>query len=484
MKRMKFLGASNCVQLLFDHIASSKTMKLQDPRAKNWPSVIGGALLVDRSHDWASMLSVSEPVRNSPIMILMRLGVESSSLLLGALQAWLFPILMKPSTPITQVVEDVRDTHTSLVAVPFGMLAELEKFGFLRVGQYNDFAILRSPYPSTPHPLTGNGPLIGILSSGSTGRSKVIVHTLDRVLHNGILHARSIQLSADDMVALALPLNFSAGLIAGLFSTLSTEASGIFLDSQKINPRRVLKDIRASVCMSTPATVMSLYDNATLSQARIVTVGGDAMNHRLASTLIDICGKDTKLYSTYGMTEAGPRISSSLITAITLEQYNGVPIGRPLKGVRLHTEIIDAKANAVELYVSTPTAMHGYLNQPLESLAVQEKPFGIIRTGDIFNVVNSELVFAARSGRLIVRGGENIYPAAIETAILKYLDVDDVWVTAEPDEVLGEIPKAYLVGNRESNLSHITRTMRKALPSSHVPAIWENVERLPVYARK
>lgn len=481
---MDFLGTSNCIALLSEHIATHTDMRLQDPRASNWPSVINGPLFIDRAYNWAKIFFIAEPVKNSPILILMRLGVESSNLLLGALQAGLFPILMKPTIPTHLVLEAVRESSCSLVAVPSGLLLEIVKHGFLPVSQGDDYAILRSPYASVPHLKLGNTPIIGILSSGSTGKPKVIIHTLDRVLHNATLHATSIGLRAEDTVALTLPLNFSAGLVAGLLSTLITGASGIFIDAQKINPRRLLPQLHVSVCMATPATIMSVYDTTTLDRARVVTVGGDTINYRLACELIEYCGRATEVYSTYGMTEAGPRISSSTVTREILEHYNAIPLGKPLEGVQLDIRTTDTVAGSGELLVSTPTAMYGYLNPSLESSTTQDKPFGTIRTGDIFKVLSDGLVFVGRSGRLIVRGGENIYPAVIESAILKHLDIDDVWVTAEPDELLGHVPKAYIIGNRKIESSYMAKKLRQVLPSSYIPAIWEYAEKLPDHAKK
>uniref|UniRef100_UPI0013DEB517 long-chain fatty acid--CoA ligase n=1 Tax=Pseudomonas viridiflava TaxID=33069 RepID=UPI0013DEB517 len=114
----------------------------------------------------------------------------------------------------------------------------------------------------------------------------------------------------------------------------------------------------------------------------------------------------------------------------------------------------------------------------------QDRPFGTIRTGDLFKVVNGGLLFAGRSGRLIVRGGENIYPSVIESAILKYLDIDDVWVTSEPDEKLGRVAKAYVVGDKKLDINYMSRRLRRFLPSSYIPAIWKYAEKLPAQAKK
>lgn len=481
---MSFLGASNCIDLLSRQVAEHRSMKLQDPRAPNWPSVVNGSLFIDRSLVWAKKLRAAISDVNSPIVILMRLGVEPASLLFGALQAGLFPILMKPATPVRLLIEAVQETRCFLVAVPVGLTVEIAKHGFVFVNGNQDYAILRAPYPLLTHSQLPREPLIGILSSGSTGKPKIIVHTLDRVLHNAKLHADSVGLLADDTVALTLPLNFSAGLVAGLLSTLITGANGVFVDTQKVNPHRLFLNHKVSVCMATPATVMNLYDPLTLGTARIVTVGGDSLSYRVASELVKNCGPNTKIYSTYGMTEAGPRISSSIVTQEVLEYFNAVPLGEPLEGIELELKPTGQDQYAEELYVHTPTAMYGYLDQASETSNCQDRPFGAIRTGDLFKIVNDGLLFAGRSGRLIVRGGENIYPSVIESAILKYLDIDDVWVTSEPDEKLGQVAKAYIVGDKKFDINYMARRLRKVLPSSYIPAIWEYAEKLPAQAKK
>ncbi|WP_440062483.1 hypothetical protein ACTACQ_02050 [Pseudomonas syringae] len=156
---MSFLGASNCIDLLSRQVAEHRSMKLQDPRAPNWPSVVNGSLFIDRSLVWAKKLRAAISDVNSPIVILMRLGVEPSSLLFGALQAGLFPILMKPATPVRLLIEAVQETRCFLVAVPAGLAVEIAKHGFVFVNGNQDYAILRAPYPLLTHSQLPREPL-------------------------------------------------------------------------------------------------------------------------------------------------------------------------------------------------------------------------------------------------------------------------------------------------------------------------------------
>ena len=465
-------------------MANSKSLALTDLKAPTWPTSIDGETLLDRSLIWATSIWTIEPVKNSPILILMRLGISSTSLFLGACLAGLFPIIIKPTTPVKLIIEAVRKSSCALVAVPAAWSSELSLHGFSCVCRKEDFVIMRSPHASLPHPDVNGAHLVGIHSSGSTGAPNVAVHTLDRIINNAAMHANSINLSPDDTVALTLPLSFSAGLVAGLMSTLLSEAKGIFVDTQKINAHAILDSAPVSICMGTPATISSLYTDIALKKARIVTVGGDVMNYRLARNLIDRCGRDTKIFSTYGMTEAGPRICISPVTAERLDYYQAVPLGSTLEGVELRIKTFDNQADLGELYVTTPTAMFGYLHSAHGTASSQRRSFGEIRTGDIFRKVSDELIFSGRSSRLIVRGGENISPILIESAIIQNFDFEDVWVTAEHDELLGQVPKAYVTGTQPINVRALTKTLRQHLPTSHIPVIWEITEKIPDHAKK
>ncbi len=110
----------------------------------------------------------------------------------------------------------------------------------------------------------------------------------------------------------------------------------------------------------------------------------------------------------------------------------------------LETRIADEDGNEVavgeigEIEIRGPIVMAGYWNRP-EATAETIRPDGWLRTGDA-GYMNAEGYFFVhdRIKDMIVSGGENVYPAEVENAILGCPGVADAAVIGVPDERWGE----------------------------------------------
>jgi long-chain acyl-CoA synthetase len=107
---------------------------------------------------------------------------------------------------------------------------------------------------------------------------------------------------------------------------------------------------------------------------------------------------------------------------------------------------------------------------------------GWLRTGDL-GVMEPDGHFAVvdRKKDLIIRGGQNIYPADIEEALYLHPAVAEAAVIAEPDDVMGEIPKAYvaLKPGAETTTEALIAHCRSMLASYKVPTSMEIRDELP-----
>ncbi|ADB62653.1 AMP-dependent synthetase and ligase (plasmid) [Haloterrigena turkmenica DSM 5511] len=160
---------------------------------------------------------------------------------------------------------------------------------------------------------------------------------------------------------------------------------------------------------------------------------------------------DQPYKNSYGATENGNVLSGG----------NDIPIGvRPTddelaKEESAYTDckLIDEDWNEVgvgekgELATRGPSLCSGYIENP----EANEDEFddGWFRTGDIF-IKNEDgtYSFVNRRKYLIKSGGENIYPAEIETTLLTHEKIDDAVVVRVPDEKWGEVPRA-VVGTED-----------------------------------
>ena len=90
-----------------------------------------------------------------------------------------------------------------------------------------------------------------------------------------------------------------------------------------------------------------------------------------------------------------------------------------------------------EIFVKSPTVVQGYWNKP--EATTESFVDGWLRTGDIGYVDDEGYVFIVdRAKDMIIRGGENIYSAEIETALQQHPGVHEVAAFGVPHEVLGE----------------------------------------------
>lgn len=129
----------------------------------------------------------------------------------------------------------------------------------------------------------------------------------------------------------------------------------------------------------------------------------------------------------YGMTEAGCRIS------VPDETVSIESVGRVI-------DICEVRTQKGEIQVKTPSVMLGYYKMPEET----KKMFtvdGWLRTGDIGYVTEDRQLFI--TGRLknliILSGGENVSPEAIEKKFAPIHEVGEVQVYAENDRIVAEV---------------------------------------------
>ncbi|WP_120716985.1 long-chain-fatty-acid--CoA ligase [Tsuneonella amylolytica] len=98
-----------------------------------------------------------------------------------------------------------------------------------------------------------------------------------------------------------------------------------------------------------------------------------------------------------------------------------------------------------EVAINSPTNMAGYWNKPAETAQVLS-PDNWLRTGDA-GIMDADgyLYIQDRIKDMIITGGENVYPAEVESALYGHPDVADVAVIGVPDDRWGEAVKAVVV---------------------------------------
>jgi len=185
----------------------------------------------------------------------------------------------------------------------------------------------------------------------------------------------------------------------------------------------------------------------------------------------------------YGMTE-----TTGAGTTLAPSEHRGELMracGRPWP--TLETRIADEDGNEVavgeigEIEIRGPIVMAGYWNRP-EATAETIRPDGWLRTGDAGFMDKDGFFFVHdRVKDMIVSGGENVYPAEVENAILGCPGVADAAVIGVPDDRWGEAVKAIVVAapGASPSAADIIAYARQRIAGFKAPKTVDFIDALP-----
>jgi long-chain acyl-CoA synthetase len=134
-----------------------------------------------------------------------------------------------------------------------------------------------------------------------------------------------------------------------------------------------------------------------------------------------------------------------------------------------------------ELWTRSSQNMKGYWNNP-EATAAAVTPDGWFKTGDAGFFDDEGFIFLHdRVKDMIVTGGENVYPAEVENALMQHPDVADVAVIGVPDEKWGEAVKAIVVkaAGSDPTEAELIAFSRELLAGYKLPKSVDFAEALP-----
>jgi long-chain acyl-CoA synthetase len=278
----------------------------------------------------------------------------------------------------------------------------------------------------TSHPLLdqlrarGEGGVI-IFTSGTTGRPKAALQSLDRFLYKFRRAGRRFRTLA------FLLFDHVAGLDT-LFYTFAS--GGTLILARRRDPRSILELIEShqvEVLPTSPSFLRFLCvakdeREYNLSSLKIITYGSEPMD---PSTLARLNARfpNIQLSQKYGTTETGsPRSISRGNDSLWLKiMRDGVEI-----------KVVDGL-----LWIRSEGAMLGYLNAPSP---VDE--YGWYCTGDLVELDGEWIKFRGRAADTISVGGQKVAPAEVEQVILELPFVRDALVSGEPHALLGQVVAA------------------------------------------
>jgi acyl-CoA synthetase (AMP-forming)/AMP-acid ligase II len=290
--------------------------------------------------------------------------------------------------------------------------------------------------------LPGLGGVV-LSSSGTTGPPKVINLGEQQLLATARQIARNHELQPDDCGFNPLPLFHINAEVVGLLSSLVAGAQLVLDDRfHRTGFWQTLSRHEATWLNAVPAIIARLAERApdepvpsSLRFVRSASAPLPADTLRAFETATGV-----GVLETYGMTEAASQIAANPLHGKRKPGSVGRPVGVEVRVVPEPGEDDDAIGH---IEIRGPSVIAAYADGHHADRFDSE---GWLKTGDLgYCDPEGYLYLVARVDDVINRGGEKVYPRAVEEAILQDPRVATAAVIGRADPVLGQVPVAYVV---------------------------------------
>jgi len=289
-----------------------------------------------------------------------------------------------------------------------------------------------------------------LYTSGSTGRPKGV-----QLSHHGLVwplraHIDNLVDVRGERFLIAAPLFH---MNAMFFAMLALYGGGSIVLLSRFSTEQYTLAINAYQCTYLTAipTMLALVTQKTISMdintcpsVRYIDIGSAPSTVALFERVSAVF-PFANVMNSYGSTEAGPTLFGS--------HPNGLPrprmsIGYPVTGVE--TKFL-GEGEARVMMIRSPSLMLGYLNNQEETDRVVVD--GWFYTGDLVRKDTHGFYYiVGRADDMFICGGENIYPAEVESILENHDAIEQACVVAAADEIMGSVPVAFVVKQAGSDL--------------------------------
>lgn len=339
-------------------------------------------------------------------------------------------------------------------------------------------------------------------TSGTTGRPKGAVSShknICQAIYSFEFHATCSAMANPSAIKkmfaggfapctlLSVPLFHVSGCYAAFLLNLRGGRKTVMM--YKWSPEEALKLIsseRVTIFSAVPSMVMDLLRHpdfaASDTRSLFSLGGGGAACPPAFKTTIENTLSDAYIGTGYGMTE-----SNAICANCTGEAYMYKPNSAGTLSPLVEWQTRDDNGRILgngetgEIWIKSVCNIREYWNKP----DANQETFdgGWMATGDIGYLDEENFVFLVdRAKDLIIRGGENIYPAEIEACLSLHPSIAEAAVIAVPDERLGETPGAVIrtLASAEITADEIQEYLRDKLAGFKLPShIWITTQDMP-----
>jgi fatty-acyl-CoA synthase len=320
-------------------------------------------------------------------------------------------------------------------------------------------------------------------TGGTTGLPKGAMLSYRAIQTNAINTLISWNITENDVAILNAPLFHTGGL--NVFTSPLVYAGGTSLLCQQFNVEQTFDLIEsggATLFFGVPTMFILMqqhprWEKADFSRLKMVISGGAPCPLPVFEKFWQ---KGIDFKTGYGLTEAGP--NTFFLPAADVRRKPGA-VGFPLFHIEIQLRNGEGQICQTdeigELLIRGEHVFSGYWRNPEASHKAM--PDGWLHTGDLA-ICDEEgyYTIVGRSKEMIISGGENIYPAEIESVLYGHPKIAEAAVIGVPDDKWGEVVCAFIVlRDHLLNESALRDYCSERLATYKMPKIFRFVDELP-----
>ena len=354
-----------------------------------------------------------------------------------------------------------------------------------------DLLDLTPRHKATLPTVAPEAPFLIQFTSGTTGRAKGAVLSHRAALNGGYLRPKAEGSNESDVWLNPVPLHHVGGSCSIVLGALSVGGAYAVMDRHDTDVTvRLLQPTGATRIGGVPTMLQDLLNHPLIAggsfkhSIRVISVGGATVPPSLIQRLRKELGAIPAIG--YGQSECpivtGTSRDDDVDTIATT-------VGRPV--CNSEVKITDPQTGALlllgeigEVCVRSPLIMSEYFGMP-QATAETIDAEGFLHTGDLGSMDGTGIMrIHGRAREVIIRGGENIYPAEVEDALLRHPAVQQAAVVGVDDEKWGQQVGAVvqLRSGMDADIEQLRDFAAERIAHFKIPRHWRFVNAWPMTA--
>jgi fatty-acyl-CoA synthase len=288
-----------------------------------------------------------------------------------------------------------------------------------------------------------------LYTSGTTGRPKGAMLSHANLAWNCFNIILDVDVSSDEVTLISAPLFHVAALDQMLLPTFLKGATSVIMPSWDVDACLDLVEQHGATWMFGVTTMFAdlvqspRWGTADLSSLRTVMSGGAPIPESL---IAEYQKRGLVFCQGYGLTETAPG-ATFLAEHMSERKIGSAGVAQFFVDVKVvHPDLSEISPGEVgEVLINGPNVTPGYWDDA-KATAAAFTPDGWFRSGDLATLdEDGYLYIVDRVKDMYISGGENVYPAEIESILFSHPAVAECAVIGVPDQKWGEVGCAFII---------------------------------------